>query len=373
MNKSLRCTTEDAILGVVYIPPEGSRYSTNDCFLEIEQELINITNGNNCVCLFGDFNSRTGHLEDFFTPDHFLSNVTHSLDSYQYHTEKRSVIFENHQIPLKRVVKDCVTNNFGYKLTDLCKNNELYIVNSRIGSDKNVGNLTCRNSSTVDYVLASIYFLEVFIHFDVLEFSSLFSDVHNPVSFSLSTNYIPKCPDKSGKYSHNSDARTKNTCGNESKPSVKLWCPDKANQYCNNINLSSVNALESFLNELSTQTDRVSEADISKIANEISNIFSTAAMETFGLHKNTKLESSMRNKQWFNKDCRTARKKFHLAKRINNRHKTVENKTNVVLASKEYKKVMDNCVQRYRNDLSQKLKKITLNKSERLLENFECL
>ena len=112
------------------------------------------------------------------------------------------------------------------------------------------------------------------------------------------------------------------------------------------------------MNELSTQTDRVSEADISKIANEISNIFSTAAMETFGLHKNTKLESSMRNKQWFNKECRTARKKFHLAKRINNRHKTVENKTNVVLASKEYKKVMDNCVQRYRYDLSQKLKNL---------------
>ena len=112
------------------------------------------------------------------------------------------------------------------------------------------------------------------------------------------------------------------------------------------------------MNELSTQIDPVSEADISKIANEISNIFTTAARETFGVHKNTTLENSMCNKEWFNKDCRTARKKFHLAKRINNRHKTVENKSNVVLASKEYKKVMDNCVQRYRNDLSQKLKNL---------------
>ena len=72
------------------------------------------------------------------------------------------------------------------------------------------------------------------------------------------------------------------------------------------------------MNELSTRTDRVSEADISKIANEISNIFTTAAKETFGLHTNTKLESSMRNKESFNKDCRTARKIFYLAKRINN-------------------------------------------------------
>ena len=45
-----------------------------------------------------------------------------------------------------------------------------------------------------------------------------------------------------------------------------------------------------------SQTDRVSEADISKIANEISNIFTTAAIETYGMHKNATLESSMCNK-----------------------------------------------------------------------------
>ena len=37
VNKFFLSTTEDAIFGVGYTPAEGSRYSTNDCFLEIEQ------------------------------------------------------------------------------------------------------------------------------------------------------------------------------------------------------------------------------------------------------------------------------------------------------------------------------------------------
>lgn len=46
LDKVLLYSTDDLLCGVVYIPPEGtcSRYASHDCFLEIEQELINITN-----------------------------------------------------------------------------------------------------------------------------------------------------------------------------------------------------------------------------------------------------------------------------------------------------------------------------------------
>ena len=44
--------------------------------------------------------------------------------------------------------------------SDFCKNNDLYIVNSRLGSDKNIGEVTCRNRSTVDYVIASVNILD---------------------------------------------------------------------------------------------------------------------------------------------------------------------------------------------------------------------
>jgi hypothetical protein len=49
-------------------------------------------------------------------------------------------------------------------LLNFCKANQLFIVNtkkcSRIGDDKGIGRLTCRNSSTVDYCISSPYFLK---------------------------------------------------------------------------------------------------------------------------------------------------------------------------------------------------------------------
>ena len=43
-------------------------------------------------------------------------------------------------------------------------------------------------------------------------------------------------------------------------------------------------------------------------------------------------------KPWFNNDCRTARTKYHLAKKMHNRHKTLENKAYLAEMSKAYKK-----------------------------------
>lgn len=44
--------------------------------------------------------------------------------------------FKNLDIPLSRSVLDNVCKKFGYKMLDFCKNNKLYIVNGRVGSDK---------------------------------------------------------------------------------------------------------------------------------------------------------------------------------------------------------------------------------------------
>ena len=100
--------------------------------------------------------------------------------------ETRTIIFDNFQIHLHRVVKDTHLNNFGYKLVEFCKNNDIYLVNGRVGSDKAVGGLTCKGSRTVDYVVASAHMIK-FIHgFDIIDFCNLYSDVHNPISFSIS-------------------------------------------------------------------------------------------------------------------------------------------------------------------------------------------
>lgn len=70
-------------------------------------------------------------------------------------------------------------------MVDFCKNNNLYIVKDRVGSDKGVGALTCKNSSTMDYVLhvCSLELFQYFFNFDVLDFCDLYFYVHYPICF----------------------------------------------------------------------------------------------------------------------------------------------------------------------------------------------
>jgi exonuclease III len=71
LSKSFVNTPDDIIFGVVYTPPEGSRYSSPDCFSDIEQEILNVANKSKYVYLFGDFNARAGKLHDYYTTDDF--------------------------------------------------------------------------------------------------------------------------------------------------------------------------------------------------------------------------------------------------------------------------------------------------------------
>jgi hypothetical protein len=61
------------------------------------------------------------------------------------------------------------------------------MVNSRLGNDKKFGALTCKNCSTVDYVVASVNVIEILQDFYIHDFCNLLSDAHKPVSFTISS------------------------------------------------------------------------------------------------------------------------------------------------------------------------------------------
>ena len=61
------------------------------------------------------------------------------------------------------------------------------------------------------------------------------------------------------------------------------------------------------------------------------------------------------NKPWFNESCRTAGRKFHLAKRLHFKEKS-DNSSNILrLSTKENKSVMDKCIKNYNISISDKL------------------
>ena len=53
-------------------------------------------------------------------------------------------ILESLNIPVGRINKDSGKNHNGSRLLDLCKGNDLLIINGRIGNDKDIGKLTCK-------------------------------------------------------------------------------------------------------------------------------------------------------------------------------------------------------------------------------------
>jgi hypothetical protein len=71
----------DIILGCVYVPPEGSKYSNSESFDEIEKELIALSKDSNMYsAIVGDFNAKIGTLNDFIIPDETLLDLFY-LDS----------------------------------------------------------------------------------------------------------------------------------------------------------------------------------------------------------------------------------------------------------------------------------------------------
>ena len=171
------------IIGVVYIPGENSIYTCCDAYDIINQERIEFFHDKENVILGGDFNSRTKTLKDFIpridTHDQ-NDELTHA-----YSLSKEN-FFEHHNISKERFNQDTARpNNYGNKLIDFCNNNNFIILNGRCGHDKNIGKVTCKGVSLVDYVLMYSESKLNIKDFEVKDFSVLLSDVHNPVCLTI--------------------------------------------------------------------------------------------------------------------------------------------------------------------------------------------
>ncbi len=82
-------------------------------------------------------------------------------------------------IPLDRTSKDTHRlNEYGRRLLGFCKDNDIYICNGRVGVDRYHGDLTCKDSSVIDYMITSPQLLCTVHKFEVEPFDALFSDRH---------------------------------------------------------------------------------------------------------------------------------------------------------------------------------------------------
>ena len=325
----------------MYIPPQGSKYATDDPYLEIQEELFRYCSDIKHVLLFGDFNSRCKTLPDFVKFDEYISDM---YGLQQLYDENINVLsyFEKYNVPLDRNSADETMNSYGYGLLDLCKNKNLFILNGRLGTDYLHPSLTCKNKSTIDYFISSAYVLPSIKEFHVGEFSPLFSDVHSPVTLTIGIEHV------------RDTTYPKHTEG-EQMP--KLWNPDKCESFIDNIDILKISEIQMQLDKIHNSS-KVTKCEIDEIVLKIGSLFDSSCRETFGMQNVFTNNKQSGSKPWFNTQCTRARNIYHKARKAYNRYKTSYYKNILKIVSKRYKNTLTLYSNRFTNDKIKRLRSL---------------
>ncbi|MCG8033764.1 MAG: reverse transcriptase family protein [Candidatus Thiodiazotropha taylori] len=330
MDKSIFQIEEDFILGILYIPPAQSRFLNEDEYLNLEMEITSMCCQSSFVCLSGDMNARTSELCDFTTADKTIADIF-KFDQDTINFFNQSDELSKLNINLKRISQDKNTNNNGYRLIDICINNNLFILNGRFGMDKNEGKCTFRNQSLIDYTICSVACLKLLSNFEVIITDSLYSDGHALLKWSFTTMPHLACTPKQTL--------------NKSKP-YKKWDSRKADTYASTFPVQLVNDLSSDL-----QPTKIS---INNVTNSLARAMTETARICFPV-KQPKYNNP-NDKPWFGPQCRDARKNYMQARKDFKRLRNNQAYLRLQQSSKNYKKVMNFHISKYKYKNANKLR-----------------
>ena len=239
--------------------------------------------------MVGDFNSRTAQLLDFYEVE--------ESNAFIYTNQLYDVyILDDLDISRLRNNHDDIVNTYGNKLISFCKNNDMLVLNGRVGKDQ-AGKPTSKNNSNVDYAISSAHLLRKVEDFDILEFSKLFSDTHSPVSLMISC----------AKLEHNYAVPQENV---ERIGRLKF---EKGVDFNGNLDKNRIEHLLFKLLSYTDDTTNMQKSNIDDIVTEVSDILLTFAKSTFGF-KNIRNCTNKSTKQWYNADCKKAKHNFRKAK-----------------------------------------------------------
>ena len=147
-----------------------------------------------------------------------------------------------------------------------------------------MGNLTCRNTSVVDYCLSNVNVLERLVDLEILEFSTLFSDVHTPFTLTLKK-----------EHSHCEFADAGVIPNESSTEKVKKWEQEKSSIFQNNIDIDQLNFIISKLENVDQQN--VNQNYFNTLVTDIGQVLLDSAKQTFGVKSVNTNYSRKKNRQ----------------------------------------------------------------------------
>ena len=298
-------------------------------------------------------NGRTAQLPDFISSDSHINAMLNIDDEAQAFFDKHTLL-EGLSLPLERCSCDKKSNTNGMRIIEMCRNNNLFIMNGRLFKDQNIGTYTFRNKSVIDYAMASAECFEHIADFEITETDTLFSDGHSAIHFSI------KIPEVTV------DAERQQT--KQMKP---IWKSELRDVFVNNINPNDITLLTDYLGN-ATQPNEA----IEHVTNELSQIFSNASKQS-SPESNTRPrnpnETSTKNKPWFGPKCQKARKNYHEAKQTLSSQPSADNRLRLKHASKHYKRTMDIFIKKHQNKTQVKLRNMNTKKLKNSKEYWKYL
>lgn len=117
------------------------------------------------------------------------------------------------------------------------------------------------------------------------------------------------------------------------KDRINKWSNEKSQDFVNNIDMEAVNTIIQTFTLNYLDSDLISDA-----VHSLEKDLIKSATTTFGLcnSKNRKDTIPPNNKQWFNEDCKEARKEFHRCRRKYSFVKNDTNRADMLNSSKLY-------------------------------------
>ena len=196
-----------------------------------------------------------------------------------------------------------------------------------------MGAFTFKNTSTIDYSLFSTEPLKFIADFDIKELDALYSDGHNLLNTTLKfRNLVIGKP-----------LQTKETPNQQGK-----WQPNKKYEFSFNLDVKTD---EIWLNLQQTHEDNpnVNKEIMSGFCSKIGNIFLEPKQKSF---ENKHFAAVSNNiKRWFGRHCQSARRKYHIARKINQCYPSTKNHRKLKEASQSYKQKMNFHINKFNRNI----------------------
>ena len=339
------------VLGAVYLPHESSKYHDNLMFENLLLDLASLKNLLDLPFLLaGDFNSRTGNLNDSLE----LSDTERNLfcvDDFVSDMVQESFT--------KRVNQDKQINKNGRELIELCKVTELKILNGRVGKDEGVGKYTCltgMGQSAIDYMICSPELMKYVIDFNVEPFDRCTSDSHCALTLTLKS-HVELCVPRS---SDSTAQRTTDIEPNAYSDNTLTWVKERANDFRNNFDAEKIRKVRETIQSLELNT--VNDIKIDLLADSLKSLFVDSTKESNMQRKinqnHRKLTGTRKTdgKPWFNSECYDARKQYLKLKNKLSKENSSAYSNKLREEARRYKNVIYQNKTKYQNELSKTLR-----------------